>query len=247
MVTFNGCDARQRYSTIVRTDYSACHEEDCYGGVCNFRRVDEIKKKRIEKITKYVDQIFAVNPDLLWFLPETARFIPYTVAGFYDLKQGGPVVSGRTLKILHAPTDRGAKGTKYILKALRDLAEKYNNIEIILVEKMRRRDALELYSGADLVIDQLLVGWYGGLAVEVMKMGKPVVCYIREEDLQFIPVAMRDGLPIIRADRYNLFEVLCACIENPGFIRDRAKASVDFVNTWHDPRYVAGIVSQYYS
>ena len=60
-------------------------------------------------------------------------------------------------------------------------------------------EAMKLYAQADLVIDQLLAGWYGGFAVETMAMGKPVVCYIRAEDLQFVPPAMVAELPLIPA------------------------------------------------
>lgn len=42
----------------------------------------------------------------------------------------------------------------------------------------------ELYEKTDLAVDELLVGWYGAFAVEMMALGKPVVCYIREEELK---------------------------------------------------------------
>ena len=32
-----------------------------------------------------------------------------------------------------------------------------------------------MYAQADLVVDQVLIGWYGALAVETMAMGKPVI------------------------------------------------------------------------
>jgi len=44
---------------------------------------------------------------------------------------------------------------------------------------------------ADLLVDQLLTGWYGAVAVEMMALGKPVVCYLREDDLKFIDSRMR--------------------------------------------------------
>ena len=39
---------------------------------------------------------------------------------------------------------------------------------------------------ADIAIDQLYAGWYGGFAVEVMAMGKTCVAY-SEEDREFVP------------------------------------------------------------
>lgn len=245
-VTYNGCDARQKYATMERTGYSACHEADCYNGYCMNPKRDARRRKRIARMNQFVRQVFAVNPDLLWFLPPGSQFLPYAVTGFDEIAFAGPIGMNKKLKILHAPTQRGAKGTEYIIKAVEELLPRYPQVEFILVENLSHQEALRKYAEADLVIDQVLVGWYGGLAVEVMKMGKPVIAYIREEDLAFIPEAMRRDLPVISADRDSLPQVLAFCIENPDYLREKAQASLDFVNRWHDPRYVASIVKEHY-
>lgn len=82
---------------------------------------------------------------------------------------------------------------KFIRSLIENLKTRYN-VEMILVENMPNKEALEFYKQGDLVIDQVLAGWYGGFAVEAMKMGKPVGVYIREEDLQFIPEEMAKDL-----------------------------------------------------
>lgn len=246
VVTYNGCDARQKYATIQRTSYSACHNDDCYDGICMDSKHDVIARKRIAKMSSYVDHIFAVNPDLLWFLPEGATFLPYTISNFDDIEYQGEVAQKKVFTIVHAPTQRGAKGTEYILPVLNKIEQSTKNIKVILVENVPRAEALNIYSQADLVVDQLLVGWYGALAVEVMKMGKPVVCYIREEDLKFVPEPMRKDLPLIEARIDNFEDVVYYCIENPDFLREKARASLEYVQNWHNPRYVAGLVKEYY-
>lgn len=247
-VTYNGCDARQKYATIARTNISACHEQDCYNGLCMNRRREKIIQKRIKKMEAHVDHFFAVNPDLLWFLPEGSTFLPYTVSGFDEIEVQGPVAMKKRLTLVHAPTNRVVKGSKYILEAIQRIqrANPGLELELILVENMSHEEALRIYQKADLVIDQLLVGWYGGLAVEVMKMGKPVIAYIREEDLQFIPEAMKRQLPIINANPNTIEQVLLECIDNPALLRETAAASLDYVHRWHNPRYVAGITTSYY-
>ena len=52
-------------------------------------------------------------------------------------------------------------------------------------------------------MDQLFAGWYGGVAVEAMALGKPVLAYIRDEDLKFVPSKMASDLPIVRATRHD--------------------------------------------
>ncbi len=187
VVTFNGCDARQKYPTIDRTRFSACHNDRC-SRLCNTGIFGIINRKRIAKFDIYADAIFALNPDILYFLPKRARFLPYTVPQWSQIKTLPYKSVDKKIKIAHAPTNRATKGSDIILDALQKAIKKYgNSVEIILVENLPHAKALELYEQADMVIDQIVVGFYGVFAVEAMKMGKPVMAFIRKEYLVFLP------------------------------------------------------------
>ena len=54
----------------------------------------------------------------------------------------------------------------------------------------------------------MLLGWYSVLGVELMALGKPVVTYIRPEDLALVSPRMRDELPVIPAGPETLYAVL---------------------------------------
>ena len=115
--------------------------------------------------------------------------------------RGPSVVPPKTtgpITILHAPTDPAKKGTRFVVDAVARL-QRHHPIRFVQVSNLPHAEALKLYPQADLVIDQLLAGWYGGFAVELMAMGKPVACYIRDEDLQFVPPAMAE--PVAAAPR----------------------------------------------
>ncbi len=245
--TYNGCDARQKLKTMERVGFSACHEAGCYGGMCNDGALDLLRAKKIEKVSRRAAGIFALNPDLLWVLPEWAVFLPYTIAA-WDRIDPTPYKIGKKLTIVHAPTNRGAKGSEYILKALEELKKTYKNIKVVLVENKVNEEALKIYAEADLVIDQALIGWYGGLAVEVMKMGRPVAAFIRDEDLKFIPEKMAHGLKdaIININPQNIAEVLKEYLDNTRLLERRHEAVLDYVHRWHDPLYVAGITKSFY-
>jgi hypothetical protein len=249
-VTFNGCDARLKYPTMERTRISPCHYNDCYNGLCNSGKFDEIRKKRIAKFTEYAEHMFAVNPDLMWFLPrEKSSFLPYTIANWFEIERTTPDFEKRSLNIVHSPTNRIIKGSGIILSALEKLKRKYGEaINIELVENTPHKEALKIYKRADLVIDQILAGWYGGFAVETMKMGKPVIAYIREEDLIYIPSQMKDDLKnsVINANPENIEEVLDKCINDRSNLKERAINGYDYVNTWHDPVSIAKTVKEYY-
>ncbi len=250
LVTYNGCDARQKFPTIARTEISPCHEDMCYEGMCNSGMMDKVRKRKIEKFSRHVHHIFALNPDLLWFLPEKkASFLPYTTSGWFDCNSVKSVGKSNVLNIVHAPTNRVCKGTDIILKALHDLQSVFKGyVNIILVENTSHEEAMKIYQQADLVVDQVLVGWYGGFAVEVMKMGKPVAVYIREEDLQFIPDAMAKDIEdaFIKVTKYNIFKVLSHFVEDRRKLQEKAKNSLQYVLKWHDPQKIALKVKKYY-
>ena len=48
-----------------------------------------------------------------------------------------------------------------------------------LVQKVSRQEVLARCARAHVVVDQLLLGWYGGFAVESMASGRPVLAYVR--------------------------------------------------------------------
>lgn len=248
-VTYNGCDARQKYPTIARTSVSACHVAQCYHGLCEYGRHDRARAQAIAKMARHVHHLWAVNPDLLHFLPRgKSSFLPYTVANMpSDWRPTEP--TRRRLRIVHAPTNRAAKGSEHILAALERLqATHADYFELQLIEGVPHAEAMRMYANADLVVDQILIGWYGALAVETMAMGKPVIARIAREDLSFLPPAMAEdvGDAVIDADPDTIEEVLRRCIEDRAFLARRAEAGAAYARRWHDPRYVAGITKAAY-
>ena len=98
---------------------------------------------------------------------------------------------------------------------------------------------MALYRSADIAIDQVLAGWYGGFAVEMMAMGKPVACYIREQDMKFVPQAMRDEMPILQIDPGRLVDDLAAILERRAEWQNVGKRSRRYVERWHNPDRIA--------
>jgi glycosyltransferase involved in cell wall biosynthesis len=236
IVTYQGDDARQG-------DYCLQHYTTSAAGYVNSAyynsTTDRNKRRLIEKLSQKADQIFALNPDLLNVLPKDAQFLPYCNV---DILSITPVVSEkREIPIvIHAPTHRDVKGTSFILDAVERLKHEGVAFEFVLVEGLSHKEALKLYAKADLLVDQLLVGWYGGLAVELMAMAKPVICYVREEDLGFLPSKMQEQLPLINADINNVYEVLKQYLtKRKDELPLIGLLSRKFVEEWHDPAKVA--------
>lgn len=242
-ITYQGDDARQGDYSRSFFDYSIAQEvDDTYYSA----QSDQNKRDLIQKFDQIADVIYAVNPDLLYVLPKRTKFLPYA---HIDLNDWRPVAHPRSKIpiVLHAPSHSGAKGTRFILDAVSRLHREGIKFEFVLVENRQNNDARKLYEQCDLVIDQLLAGWYGGFAVEAMALGKPVICYIRKEDTDFIPVEMKHDLPFIQATPATIYDVLYESITlKVAELPVRGIISRAFIEKWHDPLQVAKrIISDY--
>lgn len=247
-VTYNGCDARQKYKRMTQAEITPCRYSDCYNGICMDGRLDRQKARRIKKLSRHGVTMFAVNPDLLNFLPDNAVFLPYPIdESRVDRKEKYQIKD--KIRIVHAPTQRVAKGTDDVLKAIEKIETQYpDTIEFTLIEGIRHEEAMRLYRKADLVVDQLRGGWYGGFAMETMCIGIPTIAYINEDDLRFIPSDMAKDCQetLINADGNTIFSVLENIINNPQILYQRHEASMEYVHRWHTAEYVASITKKYY-
>jgi glycosyltransferase involved in cell wall biosynthesis len=88
----------------------------------------------------------------------------------------------RPLRIVHASNHRMFKGTKYLIEAVEALRAEGEPVELVLVEKVPNRQALELYRSADVIFDNCLMGNYGFFGLEGMALGKPVMCFVRHPE-----------------------------------------------------------------
>lgn len=235
-VTYQGDDARQGDYSLASFKYSIAQEVDAsyYS-----KRSDQEKRETIEKFDRMADIIYSLNPDLLHVLPARSKFMPYAHIDLHDWEVIEHPRSAIPI-VLHAPSHSGAKGTRFILAAVSQLQKEGLKFEFILVENMKNSQARKLYETCDLVIDQLLAGWYGGFAVEAMALGKPVICYIRHEDTHFIPAEMKKDLPLIEATPDSICDILREWIsQRVHELPERGIASRAFVEKWHNPTMVA--------
>ncbi|TWB96930.1 hypothetical protein FBZ93_107176 [Bradyrhizobium macuxiense] len=235
-MTLQGCDVRLAVEGNSRNEWTMCAPQHCE---LYQRCTDALDHRRhflIEKVLPLFDRVFYLNPELGHVVP-SGRFLPYSNVEIEQFDVAPPSTQGR-LKIVHAPTAGRIKGTPMILNALEQLRSRYD-FDLILVEKTSHEQALEIYRSADLAIDQVLAGWYGGFTVEMMAMGKPAACYIREEDMMFVPDAIRRELPVYRLNPGDLVESIAAILDRRPEWSARGQASRRYVERWHNPKLIA--------
>jgi glycosyltransferase involved in cell wall biosynthesis len=234
-VTFQGDDARQGdVSTGFAVNGAAEAGPGHYTPLS-----DADKRRRIARFDRWADRIYALNPDLLHVLPERAGFLPYANVDPRAWEPRPTRTNDRPL-VLHAPTNRQIKGTRFICDAVSRLRADGVGFDFQLVEGLTRAEARERYAGADLVVDQLLLGWYGGVAVEAMALGTPVIAYLRDDDLSALPTEMHAELPVIRAEPTTIYGVLkeLLTIRRSELAELGARARA-YVMRWHDPHRIA--------
>lgn len=243
VMTYQGDDARQGDECRRRFAVTAAaHVGDAY----YTRATDEWKRRAIAKVARYADRIYALNPDLLHVLPPAARFLPYASVDPRAWTPRPATEHGIPV-IVHAPTHQPVKGTRFIVEAVERLRREAIPFEFVLVENMTRETARGIYERADLLVDQLLLGWYGGVAVECMALQKPVVCYLREDDLAFLPPEMKRDLPIVNATPDTIYATLKALLTTRrAELPELGRRGRAYVEKWHDPVRIATIVSQDY-
>lgn len=137
--------------------------------------------------------------------------------------------------VVHAPTNPLFKGTAQIEAAMERLREEGCRFEYRRVEKMSNAEALQLYRRADIVVDQILCGSYGLLAVESMALGKPVVGFIREDLVSMFPEAP----PIESATPDTVQAVVRALLTDPQRRRTRGWMGRKYAEKHHDTQVVA--------
>lgn len=237
VMTYQGSDVRQQDFCVSNYKIHFYHE---FSQNKRSRKNDELKRSSIKKIDKYADLIYTVNPDLLNLLPKRAKFIPYSSVDLNKWKTTGLDTNRKVLKIVHAPTNQTIKGTKFLVEAIKKLELENHPIDFEIIENVDKSLVMEKYKNADILVDQLLAGFYGATAVEFMALGKPVICYLCEKDIAKLPLEMQKDIPIINANQFNIFDVLKSLINKQrNELKEIGLISRKYVERWHDPYKIA--------
>lgn len=236
VVTYQGSDARP-----TTVSWMLCGGQSRFGAASfDARMADVARRVMILIFSAVAERIYYLNPDLAAYLPRNSVFKPYAHVDWRKVRECR--TGNRRLRIVHAPTDRRVKGSAFVIEAIERLRSSGYEFDFTLVENMQYGDAMKAYEMADILVDQLMIGWYGGLAVELMAMGKCVVCYLRERDMVCIPEEMAKDIPICNATPDSVYNVLCNLLEHPDLVLEFGRKGREYAMKWHDPQTIAGSI-----
>lgn len=179
-----------------------------------------IQEKLIRQVRKNASKILVSTPDLLDIIPE-AVYIPVFLDKNHFIYQAAEKssVQKNVVSILHSPSATRTKGSGHLSQVFENLKNTFGgSVEIITPVSLlgeiqtyatTRYDLLNKMSQADIVIDQLVIGWYGLKTVEALELNCEVVCFIEENLLGFLP----GNTPITNASVLNIESRLTGLVQ----------------------------------
>jgi hypothetical protein len=231
-VIFAGCDVRVP-DIVIQYKWNPCSDcSEAYQKLVGCKFPD--KYRMLEAINQNFDIIFSPDECGGYF---DEKYITY----YFPVEDIGgvktiihSVATRKSLRIAHAPSNEEYKGSKQIYSAINNLKNRYE-FEFIKLQNLSKDELIEEILKCDLVIDQMLVGFYGILTVEAMLLSKPVVCYIRDD----IWNKVGNDCPIFNANPDNLEKVLENILQNSSQLIKRGEDSRKYALEYHSPKKIA--------
>ncbi len=203
------------------------------------------QNKLIADSLKYADYILVSTPDLKKIIPQ-AHYYPVVLDherflqesekyGFSEKKYE----QKDKITILHAPSNIAMKGTGLLTPILKKYAEQNTAIELILTSEFNREtnsvytvsryELFELYYRADIVIDQMLIGWYGLQSIEALLTRNVVINHIDPS----LEMYRFPDCPILSTDFDHLTQTLDRAVHMVRNNNIDWKAQTDWVKKYH--------------
>ncbi len=187
---------------------------------------------------KYADAVIALGDDI--------EYLPYwdyakNSVCCVDLERLKPNESFRfhtkeSIHIVHAPNHMNIKGSAFIEEAIQRLIIDGYSIQYDCLHGKSNDEVLEILENADIVVDQIIIGWHGIFAIEAMAFGKPVITHIREDLLhayEEIGCLEKGELPLINAMPTTIYAVLKDLLEHSEKWEEIGRKSRKYVEKHH--------------
>lgn len=211
--------------------------------VCN----DKVNKVKFNIIRKYFDLCIGF-PEFISTQYEQYR-IKYKAVDLnlwslnVDIPKKFLLPKTKNIRIMHSffsanrnNNKKNIKGSPFVVSAIEKLKNEGYNVEYFYVTDVETKNMRYYQAQADIIVEQLIYGWWGSTGVETMALGKPVICYLRKDAKEnfFKSFPEYDSLPIIEANTENIYEVLKKTVEDKEFRDKKAKQSREFAESFFD-------------
>ncbi|GAA5262955.1 glycosyltransferase family 4 protein [Methanocalculus sp. MC3] len=182
-------------------------------------------------MSRFADYKFISTPDLLTYSPN-AEWLPNPI-NIENIKLSDRKSNNNIINVVHPPTSikQGTyKGTSTIIKTMEEIQRERPEINFQLVLNKTHKEALEIYKSADIIVDQLLVGFYGMVTIESMALGIPVVCFVHDN---------YGDIPVWNATVDTFKDRLLQLADDRNALSSLSKKGREYVERVHDSAKVA--------
>ena len=133
---------------------------------------------------------------------------------------------------------KNIKGSPFVLEAIEKLQAEGFPVEYLYIDDKASSHMRYYQAQADIVVEQLIYGWWGSTAVEAAALGKPVVCYLRPswKNAFFKNFPEYESLPIVEANTRTIYDVLKSLVVDSRLRKMRGAESRRFAERHFDPR-----------
>jgi hypothetical protein len=132
---------------------------------------------------------------------------------------------------------RNIKGSPFVLAAIERLKNEGHPVEYLFIHDKPSNQMRFYQAQADIIVEQLIYGWWGSTFIETSALGKPVVCYLRPASKEFFLKIFpeHNSLPVVEADTNSIYEVLKTLVTDDDYRRQKGEESRRFAEAHFDP------------
>ncbi len=209
----------------------------------------DLNQKNIDRWTRHADWVITGGDCVDYMYHWDSLVFNYLAI---DTHQWAPIEKkgyqeGTGLRILHAPNHPKIKGTDALIRATELLKSEGLDLELILLRGVPNSEIRRAMADVDLVADQFVIGSYGLFAIEAMAMGKPVLCYLREDLVELYvkaAVITEDELPLINTDLLDIASKIRWAYDNREKLRQIGNKGREFVTKYHSTERIGRIFAE---
>jgi hypothetical protein len=191
-------------------------------------RADFNNDARVHEIPEF----YCLDPDL-WspdlIVPTNYRVpIPDAAVKLYH--------SIGNLEMRRGAGGRNMKGTHVFVPLADRLKEQGLDVELMFFHDVPSTKIRYYQAQADIVLDQLTIGWFGANGRESLMLGKPVVCWLRPSWLEQVARQLPDyveELPVVSATEETVEDVVRELVLDADRRKELGERGRAFALKWH--------------
>ncbi|MGY4472619.1 hypothetical protein [Bradyrhizobium sp. USDA 3364] len=234
-----GADVRARDITLKLGQPNLCEECPTPGKFCVC--TTEMHASSIDRLKGRATAQLAMG-DMVAYVPG-CRDLHYWPIDATKLIASPPVYEpGDVLKVAHAPNHGHFKGTRLLIEAIDRLVKEGEKIELVSVQGVPNKKVIELFGASHVVADQFVAGFHGYTALEAMAMAKPVLCFLRNDQMMIDPATC----PIVNTRPDEIYDVLKRCLRGELDLNAIGTAGRRYVEAHYSLQAVAARLGRLY-